>query len=148
MGISQHEASGSVFWCVLHLSLDEEMRWVSYANNFHDSKVHGAKVGPTWGRQDPSGPHAGHMNVIIWVVYPMRPSYGIMIWYILANIRSRNEWCLTLPSQYRNHCSPVTSEALRRSPEGNFRINADDWKMTYWKLQLYLLEFNEFKVIS
>ena len=28
-----------------------------------DSKVRGANVGPTWGRQDPGGPHVGHMNL-------------------------------------------------------------------------------------
>ena len=31
-----------------------------------DSKIHGANVGPTWGRQDPGGPHVGHMNFAIW----------------------------------------------------------------------------------
>ena len=31
-----------------------------------DNKVHGANIGPTWGRQDPSGPHVGHMNFAIW----------------------------------------------------------------------------------
>ena len=29
------------------------------------SKVHGAKMGPTWGRQDPGGPHVGPMNFAI-----------------------------------------------------------------------------------
>ena len=31
-----------------------------------DSKVHGANMGATWGRQDPGGPHVGHMNLVIW----------------------------------------------------------------------------------
>ena len=31
-----------------------------------DSKVHGANMGPIWGRQDPGGPHVGHMNFAIW----------------------------------------------------------------------------------
>ena len=31
-----------------------------------DSKVYGAKMGPTWGRQDPGGPHVGRMNLAIW----------------------------------------------------------------------------------
>ena len=31
-----------------------------------DSKVHGANMGPIWGRQDPGGPHVGPMNLIIW----------------------------------------------------------------------------------
>ena len=30
-----------------------------------DSKVHGANVGPIWGRQDPGGPHVGPMNFAI-----------------------------------------------------------------------------------
>ena len=32
-----------------------------------DSKVHGADMGPIWGRQDPGGPHVGSMNFAIWV---------------------------------------------------------------------------------
>ena len=31
-----------------------------------DSKVHGANMGPIWGRQDPGGPHIGPMSLAIW----------------------------------------------------------------------------------
>ena len=31
-----------------------------------DSKVYGANMGPTRGRQDPGGPHVGPMNLAIW----------------------------------------------------------------------------------
>ena len=31
-----------------------------------DSKVYGANMGPTWGRQDPGGPHVGPMNFALW----------------------------------------------------------------------------------
>ena len=31
-----------------------------------DHKVHGVNMGPIWGRQDPGGPHVGHMNFAIW----------------------------------------------------------------------------------
>ena len=34
---------------------------------YPDSKVHGANMGPIWGRQDPGGPHVGPMNFVIWV---------------------------------------------------------------------------------
>ena len=34
---------------------------------YPDSKVHGANMGPAWGRQDPGGPHVGPMNLAIWV---------------------------------------------------------------------------------
>ena len=30
--------------------------------NIRDNKVHGANMGPICGRQDPDGPHVGHMN--------------------------------------------------------------------------------------
>ena len=31
-----------------------------------DSKVHGANMGPTWGRQDPGGPNVCYTNFAIW----------------------------------------------------------------------------------
>ena len=31
-----------------------------------DNKVHGANMGPTWGRQDPGWLHVGHVNLAIW----------------------------------------------------------------------------------
>ena len=30
------------------------------------SKVHGANMGPNWGRQDPGGSHVGPMNLAFW----------------------------------------------------------------------------------
>ena len=33
-----------------------------------DSKVHGAHMGPIWGRQAQGGPHVGQMNLAIWDV--------------------------------------------------------------------------------
>ena len=30
------------------------------------SKVHGANMGPIWGRQDSGGPHVGPMNFATW----------------------------------------------------------------------------------
>ena len=37
-----------------------------------DSKVHGANMGPIWARQDPGGPHVGHMNLAIWGFHCLR----------------------------------------------------------------------------
>ena len=34
-----------------------------------NDKVLGANMGPTWGQQDPGGPHVGPMNLAIWAVY-------------------------------------------------------------------------------
>ena len=35
---------------------------------FPNSKIHGAIMGPIWGRQEPGGPHVGPMNFAIWVI--------------------------------------------------------------------------------
>ena len=35
---------------------------------FPDNKVHGANMGPAWGRQDPGGPHDGPINLAIGIV--------------------------------------------------------------------------------
>ena len=34
--------------------------------NTPNSKVHGANMGPSGGRQDPGGPHVGPMSFAIW----------------------------------------------------------------------------------
>ena len=38
----------------------------SWIQNIPHSKVHGANMGPIWGRQGPGGPHVGPMNFAIW----------------------------------------------------------------------------------
>ena len=40
---------------------------------YPDSKVHGANMGPIWGRQEPGGPHVGPMNFAIWIVLEIAP---------------------------------------------------------------------------
>ena len=39
-----------------------------WRNDFPDSKVHGANMGPIWCQQDPGGPHVGPMNFTICVI--------------------------------------------------------------------------------
>ena len=48
-----------------------------------DSKVHGANMGPIWGRHDPGGPQVGPMNFAIWVVRQMA---AILSWPPCVNI--------------------------------------------------------------
>ena len=57
----------------------------------HDSKVHGAKIGPVCGRQDPGGPYVGPMNLAIW-----EPPYWLGLvhgttWTVLCNISRSND---------------------------------------------------------
>ena len=37
-----------------------------YCQTIPDSKVHGANMGPIWGRQDPGGPHVDPVDFAIW----------------------------------------------------------------------------------
>ena len=50
---------------------------IYYLQYFPDSKVHGANMGPIWGRQDPDGPHVCPTNLAIWVV----------IWCLISEVR-------------------------------------------------------------
>ena len=40
-------------------------QWINFCV-YPNSKVHGANMGPTWGRQGPGRPHVGPMNLVIW----------------------------------------------------------------------------------
>ena len=48
-----------------HWKMESPLRAIKYP----DSKVHGANMGPIWGRQNPGGPHVGPMNFAIWLDY-------------------------------------------------------------------------------
>ena len=45
-----------------------------------ESKVHGANVGPIWGRQDRGGPHVGSMNFANWETW----KYFVFKWWKLS----------------------------------------------------------------
>ena len=56
--------------------LETDLIWI---NIKADIKVHGANMGPIWGRNDPGGPHVDPMNFAIWERIPMHhPSAGTM----------------------------------------------------------------------
>ena len=46
-----------------------------------DSKVHGANMGPIWGRQDPGGPHVGPTNFAIWAIVLIVKDGLILVFY-------------------------------------------------------------------
>ena len=84
-----------------------------------DNKVHGANMGPNWGRQDPGGPHVELMNFAIRegiampsenvhilacrvtvCVYPLSPS--LQIKFKIANISVTNDVHYTKKIQHLN----------------------------------------------
>ena len=52
---------------VFHPQWTHDIELDYYIMNYPDIKVHGANMGPIWGRQDPGGPHIGPMNFAIRV---------------------------------------------------------------------------------
>ena len=72
---SSPEMNCVIYWIIHDVSLP----WIVYyclfmTGNYPlkiytspDNKVHGADMGPIWGRQDPDGPHGSPMNFAIWV---------------------------------------------------------------------------------
>ena len=51
---------------------------------YPDSKVHGANMGPTWGRQDPGGTHVGPMNFAIWLYFRFLAAPKIILGYMFV----------------------------------------------------------------
>ena len=64
-----------------------------------ESKVYGAYMGPTWGRQDPGGPHVGPMNLAIW-----DSKWWLMYYYQIV--------VLITPSAYRQRDSITTRYSM------------------------------------
>ena len=52
-----------------------------------DSKVHGANMGPIWGRQDPGGPHVGPMNLVLRGMYACVHPSGLHYWHWLNRMK-------------------------------------------------------------
>ena len=76
-----------------------------------DSRVHGANMGPIWGRQDPGGPHVGPMNFAIWAVPQLK---NIVLWLgILIRLRFRlTHDCLIFKMVFLMHGIPYSSESF------------------------------------
>ena len=56
-------------WLSRSHNSDRDIPYPSFPRDIYpDSKVHGANMGPIWGRQDPGGSHVGPMNFAIWVL--------------------------------------------------------------------------------
>ena len=72
-----------------YTDMREQMARICGLIGFPHSKVHGANMGPIWGRQDPGGPHVGPMKLAIWVGLPFT-------WFATISIPQRFTYRLTL----------------------------------------------------
>ena len=70
------------------LNIVSPSQWLLMVKSrFPDSKVHGANMGPIWGRQDPGGSHVGPMNFVIWV-----GSWKSAGWNMMASWHEHTFW--------------------------------------------------------
>ena len=60
-----------------------------------DSKVHGANIGPIWGRQDPGGPNVDTMNFAIWGC----------LWYTICRLQKPGKGVFGIYVQHVNLAS-------------------------------------------
>ena len=62
----------------LHTERMVQLWRVRHVKCHPDSKIHVASVGPTWGRQNPGGPHVGHTNFAIsGIPFFDEPAHGV-----------------------------------------------------------------------
>ena len=59
-----------------HRMMTPRQSWRRFPQYCPDNKVYGSNMGPTWGRQDPGGPHVGPMNFAIWMAFWVRETTG------------------------------------------------------------------------
>ena len=108
--------------CTLNGFMSYSTRTAFYSKHiFPDSKVHGANVGPSWGRQDSGGPHVGHMNFAIRVaicLYNIKPNLNIclildvwLFWLIKLTISLTVG---SVPSSLSSRTRPAISPFCRR----------------------------------
>ena len=48
-----------------------------------EGTIHGANMGPIWGRQDPGGPHVGPMNLGHSVAHTHEQAVKYLLWVFL-----------------------------------------------------------------
>ena len=70
--------------------INNRILYIYDANNVPDSKVHGANMGPIWGRQDPGGLRVGPMNLAIWGCLRLIKQHMDVIFMMFEN----NQWHL------------------------------------------------------
>ena len=89
-------------------------------HNSPDSEVHGANMGPTWGRQNPGGPHVGHMDLAIWECtrFQVLPTKQILIQKLHFRHFHSVENIWTLPLQKFYQCQSPCADWIRCIIEG------------------------------
>ena len=122
--------------------------------NTHDSKVHGANMGPIWGRQDPGGPHVGPMNFVIWDCNNNDGNCGSLIhlpnicpWGMLCFASCGNVFCI-LEILYFMTYSAVEMCLMLSSAEKLRMIKSDRKIVSFHMISICHLHHLEIKLIS
>ena len=106
-----------------------------------DSKVHVANMVPIWGRQDPGGPHVGHMNFAIWDLILQLPLPNPLenedvVWAaLIGDAPTTSEWStIILPNKVR----------LIFEVWWYLKLVCDQDSSSYLNYELYILYWKKF----
>ena len=107
-----------------------------FAPNILHIKVHAADMGPTWGRQDPGGPHVGPMNLAIRDDMVHKYAHICGIWCVESN-QAVTRLCLTnFQNQHQIHtyASPLLCPEYTNGTvtQANFKIRIFHFKQKYF----------------
>ena len=93
-----------------------------------DSKVHGANMGPIWGRQDPGGPHVGSMNFAIWDA--LRVYHDSVMWiFCVCLIKLSFSW-KSFVFKFLRFCTVVLLSDVC------YRRSHDTYRFCVWLIKL------------
>ena len=70
--------------------------------NHPNSNVHGANMGPIWGRQNPDGPHVGPMNFAIWVHISLEFWFTALHGYLIVDHSLNHRFIILIVYLYRS----------------------------------------------
>ena len=79
-----------------------------------DGKVHEAYMGPTWGQQDPDGPHIGPMNLVIRVGSHKHPNLFHYVTMILCTFKATLITCMQVYTITGGNRTKLPSSRWRR----------------------------------
>ena len=135
MIVSLVEIHNAVWQYVNFSSAETDIFREKKINVIPDSKVHGANMGPIWGRQGPGGPHVDPMNFTIWdsshVLGPSAAtsSATMVLWWMMRPCLLWGRFKLPAPSHCFEMINIVNVIHVSWNEFSTARINVSRWPM-------------------
>ena len=128
----------------IELDLSQSGHLIQYSYPYPDSKVHGAKMGPTWVLSAPDGPNVGPMNLAIRVLIHRFAQQSRLLGFMTI---------LPMSSVFQNRWDRLTKQTFSWNVQWHLPYKSDTmsgdniavFPMWYfskeWLIFIYWLEF-------